>query len=171
MSTTIGKTYVAECRRRLAACHGKINHCLKQLNDTQVWSRPRESMNSIANLVLHLCGNVRQWIISGIGGEPDVRDRPKEFSERNPIPKDELIRRLDAIVRQADTVLAQVIDEQLLEPRRIQGFDETVLSATFESLAHFNGHTQEIIYITRLQLGDAYQFFWRPATREQGAGA
>jgi hypothetical protein len=126
-------------------------------------------MNSVANILLHLCGNVRQWIIAGVPRAPDTRDRPREFTERGPIPKDELLRRLDAVVREADAVLAAATERQLLEPRRIQGFDETVLSATFDSLAHFNGHTQEIIYITRLQLGDAYKFAWAPTTPEQGA--
>jgi uncharacterized damage-inducible protein DinB len=166
---SLGQAYLAEGRRRLAACHQQITHCVRQLNDEQLWWRPRQEMNSIANILLHLCGNVRQWIIAGVQRLPDVRDRPREFSERSPISKDKLLRRLDTVVREADAVLAAVTDAQLLEPRRIQGFDETVLSATFDALAHFNGHTQEIIYITRLQLGDAYQFAWVPTTPEQGA--
>jgi hypothetical protein len=60
-----------------------------------------------------------------------------------------------------------VTDPQLLEPRRIQGFDETALSAIFDSLSHFRGHTQEMVYITRVQLSEAYQFAWVP-TKEQG---
>ena len=164
-----GQAYLAASRHRLAECVKKIKHCLAQLTDEQVWWRPHDSMNSIANIVLHLCGNVRQWIISGVGGEPDIRDRPKEFSERSPIPKAELIRRLDEIAAQTDSVLAGVTDQQLLEHRRIQGFDETALSAIFDSLSHFRGHMQEIVYITRLQLGDAYQFEWVPTSKEQGA--
>jgi hypothetical protein len=166
---TVGRAYLAEGRRRLAACHEKIGHCLGQLNDGQVWWRPREGMNSIGNLLLHLCGNVRQWVIDGVRDTPDARDRAREFAERGPIPRDELLRRLDAVLREADAVLAAVTADQLLEPRRIQGFDETVLSAIFDSLAHFYGHTQEIVNITRLQLGDAYRFAWAPATPEQGA--
>jgi uncharacterized damage-inducible protein DinB len=168
-SRSVGQAYLAEGRRRLAACHQRIQHCVGQLDDDQVWWRPREGMNSIANILLHLCGNVRQWIIAGVPRTPDTRDRPREFAEREPIPKKELLRRLDAVVREADAVLAAVTDAQLLEPRRIQGFDETVLSATFDTLAHFNGHTQEIVYVTRLQLGDAYKLAWVPATPEQGA--
>jgi hypothetical protein len=164
---SLGQAYLATSRRRLAEGVKKIKHCLAQLSDEQVWWRPHDSMNSIANIVLHLCGNLRQWIISGVGDEPDVRDRPKEFSDRSSMPKPELIRRLDEIVSQADAVLATLPDPQLLQRRRIQGFDETALSAIFDSLSHFRGHMQEIVYITRLQLGDAYQFEWVP-TREQG---
>jgi hypothetical protein len=166
---SIGQAYIAEARRRLAACHGKVQHCLDQLNEDQVWWRPVDSMNSIANIVLHLCGNMTQWIVSSIRRTPDTRNRPQEFAETSPIPKAELLRLLDAVVREADAALAGVTDAQLLEPRRIQGFQETVLSGTFDSIAHFNGHTQEIVYITRLQLKDSYQVAWEPETPEQGA--
>ena len=167
--TSVGREYTTACRHRLAECVKKIKHCLGQLSDEQVRWRPHDSMNSIANIVLHLCGNIRQWIISGVGGEPDVRDRPKEFSDRSSLAKAELIRRLDEIASNADAVLAGVTDQQLVESRRIQGFDATILSAILDSLTHFRGHMQEVVYITRLQLGDAYQFEWVPATKEQGA--
>lgn len=126
-------------------------------------------MNSIANIILHLCGNVEQWIINGVTQRPDTRNRPQEFAERGPMPKTELLKRLELTVAQVQEILKSTTDQQLTEPRRIQGFDETVLSAIFHSLAHFNGHTQEIIYATRLQLGDRYRFYWVPDTPEQGA--
>ena len=168
-TSLLGRAYLAESRRRLAACHERITHCLGQLDDAQVWWRARPALNSIGNLVLHLCGNLRQWLVSGVGGAADVRDRPAEFAEQGPIPKEELLRRLGAVVRAADNALSRVEDSRLLEARRIQGFDETVLSAIFDSLAHLAGHTQEIVFVTRLQLGDAYRFAWAPATPEQGA--
>ncbi len=166
-SSTAGQVFLAESRRRLAASHQKIRHCLDQLDDAQVWWRARESMNSIGNLVLHLCGNLRQWIVSGVGGAADVRDRPGEFSQRALILKEELLQRFDAAVREADAVLAGVGEDRLSEPRRIQGFEETVLSAVFDSLTHLAGHTQEIVCLTRLQLGETYHFAWTPSTPEQ----
>jgi hypothetical protein len=166
---SVGQAYLAVSRHRLAESVMRIKHCLDQLTDEQVWWRPNESQNSVANLVLHLCGNVRQWIISGVGGAPDRRDRSREFSERTFVSAAELIHRLEEVAGEADAVLARVTDQQLLEAHRIQGFDETVLSAIFESLAHFQGHTQEIVCFTRMQLGDAYQFAWMPKTKEQGA--
>lgn len=166
---SVGRAYLAEARRTLAKCHERIGHCLGQLDDAQAWWRPREGMNSIANIILHLCGNVRQWVIASVTGAADTRDRPGEFAERGPLSRDELARRLDAVVAEADAVLAAVTDAQLLEPRRVQGFDETVLSALHDSITHFNGHTQEIVSLTRLQLGEAYRFAWVPSTPEQGA--
>src|SRR5271155_1245304 len=105
ISTGVGQAYMAASRHRLAECVKKIKHCLAQLRDEQVWWRPHDSMNSIANIVLHLCGNLRQWIISGVGGEPDIRDRPKEFSDRSSMPKAELSCRLDDTASQADAIL------------------------------------------------------------------
>jgi uncharacterized damage-inducible protein DinB len=158
-----------EAANELASAQERIEHCLGQLSDEQVWSRSRPFLNSIGNLILHLCGNVRQWIVAGLGGAPDGRNRPAEFSERGPISKDELLRRLDAVVDEARAVLGRQTARQLLEARRIQGFEVTGLKAIFSSVPHFRGHTQEIIYMTRLQLGDAYKLAWAPATPEQGA--
>ncbi len=127
-------------------------------------------MNSVANLILHLCGNVRQWIIAGVGEVEDARNRPHEFSERGPIPKDELLRRLNTTVAEAKTTLENVSDLDLLQPRRIQGFDVTGIAAIFHSVSHFQGHTQEIIHMTRFQLGEEYRFDFVPKTPEERAG-
>lgn len=143
----------------------KIAHCLGQLTGEQVWWRPSPSMNSIANLILH----VRQWITAGVGGADDIRNRPLEFSEQGPIEKDELLRRLKAIVEEAKSAIANASTAYLVDRRRIQGFDVTGIGAVFHSVAHFRGHVQEIVHLTRTQLGDAYQFDFVPKTPEQGA--
>src|SRR5438270_5126870 len=147
----------------------RIKHCLNQLSDEQIWWRAAPGMNSIGNLILRLCGNVRQWIVAGLGGAADVRDRSAEFSEPGPIPKGALLRRLEAVVDEARAALTRQTARQLLEARRIQGFDVTGLAAIFDSVPHFRGHTQEIVGLTRLQLGDAYKLAWAPTTPEQGA--
>ena len=130
---------------------------------------PRPGLNSIGNLVLHLCGNLRQWVVAGLGGAPDQRNRPAEFAERGPVPKAELVHRLEAVVGETKRVLTAVDARRLTEPRRIQGFDVTGVAAIFDSVPHFRGHTQEIVHMTRLQLGDAYEFAWTPTTPEHGA--
>jgi uncharacterized damage-inducible protein DinB len=168
-SEAIGQAYLDEAQDQLLKATRKIKHCLSQLTDEQIWWRPTEPQNSIANLVLHLCGNVGQWIVAGLGGKPDIRNRPQEFAEREPTSKEELIRRLDDVIAQAEGVLRTVSSQQLVESRRIQGFETTGLSAIFDSVSHFKGHTQEIICLTRLQLADRYQFDWIPSTPEQGA--
>ena len=161
----------AEAANELAKALGKIEHCLGQLSDEQVWQRPAPALNSVGNLLLHLGGNVRQWVVAGLGGAPDVRDRPAECAERGPVPKEELLRALRQVVDEARKVLTRQSARQWLEVRRIQGFEVTGLAALFDSVPHFRGHTQEIVHMTRQLLGDTYQFQWRPTTPEQGAAA
>jgi hypothetical protein len=167
LAIAVGSAAAKEMTSALA----RIKHCLGQLSDEQLWQRSQPSLNSIGNVILHLCGNVRQWIVAGLGGAPDTRNRPAEFSERGAISKEELLRRLHSVVGEAKEVLARQSAEQLLKVRRIQGWDVTGLAAIFDSVPHFRGHTQEIVHMTRLQLGDAYQFSWQPQTPEQGGPA
>jgi len=169
--TSLGAAYLAECCATLAGALRKIEHCLAQLNDTDLWWRQDPSHNSIQNIILHLCGNLRQWIVAGVGGEADVRDRPGEFADRTNRPKAELLAMLQETVAECDRVLAACPPERLQERRRIQGFETTVLAALFETVSHFVGHQHQIVYITRLRLGNAYRFQWAPTTREQGGCA
>ena len=164
-----GDAYIAESRLVLEHSIRKIDHCLDQLTDADLWWRPHDSHNSIQNIILHLCGNVQQWIIHGVGGAPDVRGRPEEFADRRPIAKVELLDKLRGTVAEAGAVLAALPPERLLERRRIQGLDTYILAAIMDCVSHFVGHTHQIVYITRMRLGDAYRFQFVPATVEQGA--
>jgi hypothetical protein len=159
----------AAAAHELNSAMERIEHCLGQLTDGQVWRRSQPGLNSIGNLILHLCGNLRQWVVAGVGDAPDIRNRPAEFAEQRLVPKEELIRSLEAVVEEAKRILIAVDARQLTEVRRIQGFDVTGATAIFDSIPHFRGHTQEIVHMTRLQLGDAYQFAWKPTSPEQGA--
>lgn len=159
----------AEATAILRDCADLIRHCLEQLTEEKVWRRSAEDRNSIGNLILHLCGNVRQWLVSGVGGAKDVRDRPREFSQRQPIPKTELLRQLDAVVRETSVALADLTADELMRKRRIQGFEVTGLGAIFSCVSHFKGHAQEIVHMTRDLVGSGYRFHWVPAGPEQGA--
>src|SRR5438067_13096304 len=110
----------------------RIKHCLNQLSDEQIWWRAAPGMNSIGNLILHLCGNVRQWIIAGLGDATDTRNRHAEFAERGPIPRAELMVQLEQVVDHAAHVLRQQTSKSLLTRRRIQGFDVSGLAAPFD---------------------------------------
>ncbi len=159
----------AAAAHELESALGRIKHCLSQLNDAQIWRRSQPGLHSIGNLILHLCGNLRQWIVAGLGGTSDMRDRPTEFAEQIMVSKDELVRHIEVVVEDAKRILASVNAQQLLEARRIQGFELTGVAAVFDCVPHFRGHTQEIVHRTRLQLGETYQFAWTPSTPEQGA--
>jgi hypothetical protein len=165
--TDLAAAIGAAAGQELKNAFERIKHCTGQLSDEQVWWRPSTSMNAIGNLILHLQGNIRQWLISGLGGTPDVRDRPREFAERGPIAKDQLLRRLEEVVGEARQIMTRISSADLLRRRRIQGYDVTGLDAIFDSVPHFRGHTQEIIHITRCLLGEAYQFAPEPYSLQE----
>ncbi len=154
----------AAAAEELTKAFGRIRHCVEQLSEEQVWWRPAADVNSVANLMLHLAGNLRQYVGAGLGGAADVRQRPQEFAERGPIAKAELLRRLEAVVTEARQVLANLSADELLRVRRVQKADVNALQALFRCVPHFQGHTQEIIHLTRRQLGDAYRYAGPPAT-------
>ena len=121
MKDDVGKSYVECCRRRLLEEYlPKIRRCMDELSEEDLWWRAHETDNSIGNMLLHLSGNVRQWIISGIGGVKDTRERQKEFAERNRLPKAELLTRLESTLLEADKVLERFDTSKLMEIRRIQ---------------------------------------------------
>ncbi|MEQ8787333.1 MAG: DUF1572 family protein [Pirellulaceae bacterium] len=164
----VARLFLGTSRDRLHQCREKIEHCLGQLEDQQIWWRADPSSNSIGNLLLHLAGNLRQWIVAGVGGADDVRDRPREFAERGPIPRAELFAQFSQAIDEAADTLTNTLPSQLPTPKRVQGFEVNNLSAVYDSVAHLSGHTQEIVFMTRLQLGDRYRFHWTPGP-EHGA--
>ena len=127
----------------------KIRRCLDVLPATAAWSRADESSNSIGNLLLHLEGNVRQWIVSAVGGAPDVRYRSAEFAAREGAAVDELFAALRATLDEADAVIARLTPAALLERRTIQGRDVAVLEAVYHVVEHFALHTGQIILLTK----------------------
>ncbi len=160
---SVSQTFIEESIKLLDQSMIKISHCLDQLTDQQIWWRPQQPLNSIGNLMLHLAGNLRQWTVGGIGGRDDDRDRESEFSHREQIEKRELLKRLSDTVDQTKSLLTDLREPQLTETRRIQEFEVTVLGAITHTTSHFVGHTHQIVFITRLILGDRYRFHWSPA--------
>ena len=128
----------------------KIERCLERLNDEQIWRRPNQESNSIGNQNLHLCGNARQWIVSGLGGAPDARQRQAEFDERRAIPRAELQAKLNTTLADVDQSLALFDPARLLETFKIQGTETTGLSAIFHVTEHFSMHTGQIIMLTKM---------------------
>ena len=153
----------------LADCLDVISHCLDQLSDEQIWWRPDPAMNSVGNMLIHLEGNLKQWILAGLTERPDTRNRPAEFAVQGGASKTELRENLSQTVQEAAEVLKKITPDEMLVERRIQGFSVTGWDAVFNSLPHFKGHTQEIVCLTRQQKGPAYRFHWTPQSPEEGA--
>jgi hypothetical protein len=110
-------------------------------------------------MLLHLSGNVRQWIIAGVGTTEDTRVRELEFAEQGPLPKADLIEKLQATVEEAVEVLAGLDAGVFLEKRHIQVYDVTVLQAVFHVVEHFSGHTGQIIYVTKMLKDEDCRFY------------
>ncbi len=155
-----GSEYISYCRRRfLNEYLPRIERCLAELSEEDLWWRAHETNNSIGNLMLHLSGNVRQWIVSGLGGEQDARNRLAEFAERSKIPKAQLLNNLRTTLQEADQVLAAIDSGRLLEVRHIQKYDVTCLDALSHVVEHFAQHLGQIIYITKLRTGADLKFY------------
>lgn len=151
LSNQITEELIYEVRRRLIEeSTPRIKKCLDRLTDEQIWWRPNADSNSIGNLVLHLSGNVRQWIISGVGRQTDTRARSEEFSAQGPMPKEELWSILAKTMEDIDSVLDSVTAEQLISRQSVQVYTESVLSMLVHVTEHFSYHTGQIAWITKM---------------------
>ena len=136
----------------------RIERCLRKLTEEQIWWRPNDASNSAGNLALHLAGNVRQWIVSGLGGAPDARRRDQEFAERGPLPRAQLLVTLRTAVADACKMLRGMPPEQLARTYRIQRLRVTGLNAILHVVEHFAFHSGQIIFLTKQQIGHDLAF-------------
>ncbi len=137
----------------------KIRAAVEAMPADRLWWRPNEQSNSAGNLLLHLTGNVRQWIVSGVGGQPDIRKRNLEFAARGDAAASDMLDGLDATLRETDDVLRGLLPSELLERRSIQGRDTTVMEAVYHVVEHFAGHTGQIIWIAKMSMPGAVRFY------------
>jgi uncharacterized damage-inducible protein DinB len=128
----------------------RMRSCVESLTDEQVWWRPNEASNSVGNLLLHLNGNVRQWLVASFNRLEDARNRPAEFGERNHIPAAVLLQQMGATLQQASAVLARLTEAELLATYEIQGYTTTGLAAVYQVVEHFGLHHGQIIYVTKM---------------------
>lgn len=137
----------------------RIRSSVEPLTDEQVWWRPNEASNSIGNLILHLNGNVHQWLVASFERAEDARNRPAEFAERESIPRAVLLERLDSTIRRASDVLSRLTPADLLATLHIQGNTVTGLYAVYHVVEHFGMHYGQILYITKLLRGEDLGFY------------
>src|SRR2546423_15248327 len=123
MSET-GHEFISRSRYHLAKDFlPKIERCLERLTDEQIWWRPNEQSNSNGNLLLHLSGNARQWIVCGVGGAADTRNRDAELAQRDPISRDDLHSRLQRTLTDAYATLSQFEANHLVQRRTLHRSD------------------------------------------------
>lgn len=137
----------------------RLRACVESLTDEQVWWRPNDACNSIGNLILHLNGNVRQWLVASFNRLEDERNRPAEFNERKLISASALLDRLGATIEEASEVLARLTADDLVARYEIQGYNVSGLDAVYQVVEHFGLHYGQIVYITKTLLGADLGFY------------
>lgn len=146
----------------------RIETCVDKLTPEQVWARQSENENAVGNLILHLDGNIRQWILGGVGGQRDIRDRNAEFDARGGASPAELKARLRGTIEEAVAIVRGVTPERLTERIRPQGYDASVLEGIYQVVQHLAGHAFQIMLLTKLYTSQDLGFF---ANLRQSSGA
>jgi len=142
--------FLEEIKRRIFEENfPRMRKCLSQLSEAEIWQRPNENSNSMGNLALHLCGNLRQWIVSGLGGAKDVRNRQQEFDERGPIALEIILDKIDAIEKDIAITLEKITLEDLLKVHSVQIYEENGISILVHAVEHFSYHVGQMTYFVK----------------------
>jgi hypothetical protein len=137
----------------------RLRKAVEPLSDEQIWWRPNDASNSIGNLILHLNGNVWQWLVASFNRLEDKRDRPAEFNAAGDLSAADLLARLGQTLDEAAKVLARLTEEELLGTWHIQGYTVSGLAAVYQVVEHFGLHYGQIVYITKMQEGRDLGFY------------
>jgi uncharacterized damage-inducible protein DinB len=154
MTNEVAVLFVEYSDRKLAELTKKLTACLERLTEEQTWTRGGAHENAVGNLVLHLCGNMRQWIMHGVGGAADVRERDLEFETSSRIGRAELVSLFTATVEEARVVIAALPLERLVETIHPQGRTVSMLGAIYQVVAHVGEHVGQIILLTKQMAGE-----------------
>jgi uncharacterized damage-inducible protein DinB len=150
MENIFHKEFIEQSLKSIDENTSKIKACMKQLDEKEIWFRHNEHVNSVGNIILHLCGNIRQYIISSLGGAPDIRERDLEFSTAGGFTNAELTEKWQDTMREAKTIIAQASPENLLSRRVVQGSEHSGISIIIHVTEHYSYHTGQIIFLTKL---------------------
>jgi uncharacterized damage-inducible protein DinB len=158
-TNTLAQEFVRISRHQFQERLRRIELCVAKLDDQQLWARAHETENAVGNLILHLAGNIRQWIVSGVGGAADQRDRDSEFAQREPLSCEQVVSKLRDAIKDADGVLESLSEEELLLKRKIQVFELTVLHAIYHCIEHLAEHTGQIVWATKRMTGEDLRIY------------
>lgn len=136
-----------------------ISIALSKIQEAEIWTRHNQSLNTLGNQILHICGNMTQYAISGLTGTEDRRDRDKEFSLDNEHSSDELLKLLLQTTQKATTVIKNATEEQLLLSYGVQGFDFSGIGLVMHAVEHFSYHTGQIAFQVKLTIDEPLGFY------------
>ena len=151
-----------EAHRLFAEYFAKIETCVGLLSHEQLWWRPNPRCNSVANLLLHVCGNLSQWVVGGLGGEPFERRRREEFATAEGEDGVTLVGRLGEVVSACRDVAGDLPEEKLAQVFIIQGIERTGFGVLLHAVEHMAYHTGQIIYVTKQLVGTQAEIEFYP---------
>jgi uncharacterized damage-inducible protein DinB len=155
----IQQEFINNCVTHINEYTKRIENCLALLSEEQVWQQPNAASNSIANLILHLCGNMTQYVLSGLGELPDNRKRDQEFETKGGFTKAELIHKLNTVVEEVIAVIEHQTTDSLLQTRTVQGFTKTGMAIVLHITEHYSYHTGQIALLTKLMTNKDLGFY------------
>ena len=145
----IAKEFAQQSAYFISLNPARIEKCLAQLSEGAVWKKPNEASNSIGNLILHLCGNITQYIHSSLGNEKDVRKRALEFSTEGGFSKKELLEKITQVTQKATHIIETISEKELLRNRSVQGFEYTGIGIIIHVTEHYSYHVGQIAFWTK----------------------
>ncbi len=150
LSKQIRDVLIQDVKRRIFEESGpRVVQCVELLSEDELWQRPNKESNSIGNLVLHLEGNLRQYICNGIGGQKDTRQRSQEFSAEGSHTKSELLLIWQNVLKDIKPVIENVDPGDLIKIKPVQCFEENVCSILIHVTEHLSYHVGQIAFYTK----------------------
>ncbi len=146
---TFAQEFIDQSIHRIEENTPKIVKCVDALTEEQIWQRPNETSNSIGNMMLHLCGNITQYIVSALGDQPDIRERDKEFSVKGGFSKEELVSKLIDTLNRAISVIRNTDENRQMKIHSVQGFSYSGIGIIIHVTEHYSYHTGQIIFWTK----------------------
>jgi uncharacterized damage-inducible protein DinB len=128
----------------------RVIKCLQDIDEPEIWQRPNENSNSIGNIILHLCGNIRQYAISSLSKREDIRVRDEEFSAKDGFNKKDLIAKLKKTVAEAVNIIESLDEPGLIKIYSVQGFNLSGIGIIIHVTEHYSYHTGQIAFWVKL---------------------
>ena len=144
------KEFIAQVTHRIDENVQKLTKCLNELEESEIWKRPNQNSNSVGNIILHLCGNIRQYAISSLGHSKDVRERDREFLAEGGFSKTDLMQKFLSTIDEAKNIIQNISAEELLRKRQVQGYVHSGIGIIIHVTEHLSYHTGQIIFWTKL---------------------
>jgi len=144
------KEFISQAIHRIDENTPKLMACFRELGEADIWRRPNQHSNSVGNIILHLCGNIRQYAISSLGNRKDIRERDKEFSADRGYAATELLKKLTDTLDEARAIIQNVSEEELLRKRKVQGYTHSGIGIVIHVTEHYSYHTGQVIFWTKL---------------------